>query len=137
MTEQGFEFQLEPTTERYDPDDDRWRDQVSDLYVDLDEEVGGVRREVTPVAGTKGGLEAMVLALGSAGAFTAAVEVFKAWLRRDRSRGLDISWSSDGATHRVSVRGDDIDAEALQAVAEAAAKRIGEAEWPTAPTAPS
>lgn len=137
--ESSFELRIEPTTGRFDPDDDRWRAQVAEMVADLGRDVDGVRREHTPVPGTKGSLETLVVALGSAGAFTAAVELFRSWLGRDRSRGLDISWSSDGNTHRVSVRGDAIDETAIQAVAEAAARKLGGPggdSWP-APTAPS
>jgi len=132
-----FELRVEPRTDRFDPDDDRWRDQVSAFYRELDDEVGGVHREHVGVAGTKGGLETVVLALGSAGAFTAAVEVVRSWLGRDRSRSLDIAWSSEGATRRVTVRGEHIDGSALRALAEAAAHQIGGGEWSTSPTAPS
>jgi hypothetical protein len=58
-----------------------------------------VAKTTTPQPGTKGGTETIILALGSSGALLAAVEVFKAWLGRDRERVL--RWSirrAKGAT---------------------------------------
>ena len=134
---QALELVIEAKTDRYDPTDDRWRGQVSQLHTSLREEVGGVRRERSAVPGTKGVVETVILALGSAGAFTAAVECFRAWLRRDRTRSLEISWWGDGRQERVVIRGDAIDSAALHAVAEAMSRRLGESSWPRAATEPS
>ena len=132
-----FEFVLEPQSDRYDHDDERWRDQVADLINGLDREVGGVRRELTGVASTKGGIETVVVALGSAGAFTAAVEFFRSWLGRDRSRSLDISWLAEDGQCRVSIRGDAVDQSTLQMVAAAATRQLGVVQGPWATTEPS
>jgi NADPH-dependent glutamate synthase beta subunit-like oxidoreductase len=128
---------IEPRSERFDDADDRWRSQVSDLYRDLDSEVGGIRRTSAHVAGTKGTVDTVILALGSAGAFTTAVEFLRAWLTRDRSRRLDVSWEVDGGTERVSVSGDAIDGAGLDRIAEAVAVRIEGKPWPRPSTAPS
>jgi hypothetical protein len=128
---------IEASSDRFDPDDDRWRSQVSELHRGLDTEVGGVRRESEQVEGAKGGIDTVILALGSAGAFTAAVEYLRAWLGRDRSRKLDVSWDLDGRTERVTVSGEAVDMTALNRIAEAVAVRIGEKPWPSPPTEPS
>jgi hypothetical protein len=132
-----FELFLEPETAKFDPADDRWREQVAAFYRDLDDEVGGLRREVTPVAESKGGVEAIILALGSAGVVPAAVQFFKSWLSRDRSRSLKVCWMEDGKRQCVSVEGDGIGQEALNVVAAAAAQRIGGAGWQAQATKPS
>jgi hypothetical protein len=132
-----IELTLEPRTDHYDPHDDRWRAEVSDLLSGLDREVGGVRQERSPVTGAKGGVEAVIVALGSAGAFTATVEYLRAWLGRDRTRSLEISWSVDGQEQSVSVRGEAIDQSALQQLAGAVATRIGGVEWAAGGTEPS
>jgi len=142
MSEQGpakpaLDLVIQPRTDRYDPDDDRWQGQVADLYADLRREVGGVRRKRAQVEGTKGGVDTVILALGSAGAFTATVEYLRAWLGRDRSRSLEVTWTADGREQKVSVRGEAIDQSALRTIAEAAASRIGEESWPMPPTGPS
>jgi hypothetical protein len=128
---------IEPRSERFDPADDRWLSQVSDFYRDLDVEVGGLRREAEQVPGTRGTVDTIILALGSAGAFTAAVEFLRAWLTRDRSRRLEVSWDVGGRTERVSVSGDAIDGAGLDRIAEAVAVRIEGKSWPRPDTAPS
>ncbi len=138
MAETGeFEFQVKPKTEYYRADDDRWRVEVSQLIDGLDQEVGGVRQEQNPVAGKKGGLESVIVALGSAGAFTAAVEYFRAWLGRDRTRSMEITWMVNGQEQRVTIRGEAIDQSALRDLAGAAAMQIGGVQWPRGATEPS
>jgi hypothetical protein len=90
-TTSSFEFAIEPRSDDYQPDDDRWRDQVAGLYSALQDQADVVRWG-SAVAGTKGTLDAFVVALGSAGAFTATLECFRAWLGRDRSRRIDVRW---------------------------------------------
>jgi len=130
-----FELALEPRTDRYEPEDERWREQVSLLLHELQREVGGVTRRHEPVAGTKGGADVVILALGSAGAFTATLEMVRAWLGRDRSRKLDISYTVDDRTETVSIVGDAIDKEAMAKITDAVAARLGNAPWTG--TAPS
>jgi len=131
----SFELVLEPRTDRFDADDERWREQVSLLLRDLQREVGGVTRRQEPVAGTKGGAEVVIMALGSAGAFTATLEMVRSWLGRDRSRTLDISYTIDDRTETVSIAGDAIDKEAMAKITDAVAARLGQAPWTG--TAPS
>jgi len=122
---QAFELRIEPGTAKFDPDDDRWRNQVAQLYSGLRDQAGAeVRRRHVGVEGTKGGIDTVILALGSAGAFTAAAEYLRAWLGRDKSRTLDVTWSADGQEHSVSIRGDGMDNASFQALAEAAASRM-------------
>ena len=95
-----LEVGLVALNERYDDDDPRWRDQVADLVHELRRETESVQSRRAPVPGTKGTVDQLILALGSAGAFTAAVDVVRAWLaRRDladrigpgRGRGITTS----------------------------------------------
>ncbi|MFP5319336.1 MAG: effector-associated constant component EACC1 [Acidimicrobiia bacterium] len=131
-----FELVLEPQSGRYDPDDERWREQVGQFVDALRREVGGVRRERTAVEGTKGSVETLIVALGSAGAFTAAVEFFRSWIGRDKSRSLDICWTAEEGQCRVSIRGDAVDQTTLQVVAEAAARQLRTVQEPWAATEP-
>jgi hypothetical protein len=114
MAEQ-VELKIEPSSDRFDPLDDRWLEQVDGFAGELDQELGGVERERRPVDGGKGfDLASIVLSLGSAGAFTATVELVKSWLSRDRSRSVRLSWSETarsavelkGSTRRRLVRRD-------------------------------
>jgi hypothetical protein len=89
-----------------------------------------------PVARTKGTLDAFVVALGSAGAFTATLECFRSWLGRDRNRRIDVRWQENGAERSVTLTGDAIDVDSVREIAKAAAQRVGGAAWP-ASTEPS
>jgi len=130
-----LEVRVEPRNDDYHVDDDRWRDQVATLYSELHTQVDTVQRG-HPVEGSKGAVDELVVALGSAGAFTAAVSCFRAWLRRDRSRRLDVRWEENGVEHFVTLTGDAIDVESVRIVARAAAIQVGEPAWPVS-TEPS
>lgn len=125
-----FEVAVEPRNDEYDPDDDGWRDQVATLYADLHAQVDTVRRG-RPVEGAKGAADQLVIALGSAGAFGAAVECFRAWLGRDRRRRIDIRWHDNGAERSVTLTGEAVDAGTMREIAEAAVARMGGPPWPT------
>lgn len=132
------ELVLEATTDRFDPDDERWQRQVAQLRGELARDVGGVRLERTPVAGTKGGVQGIIMALGSAGAITAAVEVFRTWLSLSRDRSLRVRWTGDdGREQTVSLSGSSVDDEAMQNLTRAIAARIGGPSWQQVGTDPS
>ena len=130
-----LELALHPSSDRFDGDDERWQEQVSLLFQELQRDIGGVCRRREPVEGTKGGVETVVLALGSAGAFTAGLEMLRAWLGRDRSRRLDISYTIDGRSEVIAIAGDGIDKDAMAKLSEAVAGRLAGAPWTG--TAPS
>jgi hypothetical protein len=73
-----LELVIEPRNAQYSPDDDRWRAHVVSLRQDLQAQVDTAERGRL-VPGTKGTLDELVVALGSAGAFTAMVDCFRAW----------------------------------------------------------
>lgn len=78
---------VEADSDQFDPNDPGWRAQLVALRKALqDADVDDVRREERPVPGHKAGLEVIIVALGTSGAITAAVEVFRSWLSRDRDR---------------------------------------------------
>jgi len=117
---------IEAWSERYDESDERWLDQVVDLVDQLREDVGGVqRRQEAAASGQKGAADALVLSLGSAGAFQAAVAIFRAWLARDRTRRLRLV-VTDAQRRRqtVELSGDAIDGKTLHDVAEMIARRL-------------
>jgi membrane-associated two-gene conflict system component 1 (EACC1) len=130
-----FEVAVEPHNDQYDPDDDRWRDQVATLYEDLHAQVDTIRRG-RPVSGTKGTVDQLIIALGSAGAFHAAVDCFRAWLGRDRDRRIDIKWDENGAERSVTLTGEAVDAATMREIGKAAVARVGGPPWP-AGTVPS
>ena len=65
-----IEIGLVASSERFDDDDPRWRDQVADLVYELRRQTESVQSRRTPVPGTKGTVDQLILALGSSGAFT-------------------------------------------------------------------
>ncbi|MCA2214024.1 effector-associated constant component EACC1 [Jidongwangia harbinensis] len=126
---------VEPHHHGYDPGDDRWRLQATALYTELDA-VADVERRTRAVPGTRGSVEQVVVALGSAGVFTAAVECLRAWLGRDRGRRIDLRWDEDGVERYVTLVGAGVDAETVRELSRAVSRRLGGPEWPDA-TEPS
>jgi hypothetical protein len=125
----SFEVVVEPCNDQYDPDDDGWRDQVATLYADLDASFDTIRR-ARPVEGAKGGADQLILALGSAGVFTAVVECLRAWLGRDRDRRIDVRWVENGAERSMTLTGEAVDDETMREIARAAVAQVGGAPWP-------
>jgi Effector Associated Constant Component 1 len=113
-----------PQSERFSPDDDRWLDHVAGLARELRVGTGALEVQRTSQPGAKGAAETLILALGTAGAFTAAVEVIKAWLGRDRSRTVEVSWQDGDDIGRFVISGDKIDNAALGAMAEVLTARL-------------
>jgi hypothetical protein len=125
--EETFEVAVEPRNEEYDPDDERWRDQVATLYAELHAEVGAVKRG-RPVEGAKGTLDQLIIALGSAGAFTAAVDCLRSWLERDRFRRVDVKWDENGEERSVTLTGGAVDVDAIRELTQAVDK-VGGSSW--------
>jgi Effector Associated Constant Component 1 len=116
-----------PRTYAYEEHDDRWLDQVGKLYGELREEVGEVVVVVPPAAGQKGALEQIVLMLQSLNALYVALEFFKTWVGRDRTRELVLSWTDDsGQRRKVEIRGKAISDHQLRELTAIATKRFGE-----------
>jgi hypothetical protein len=85
---QNLDIGLLPRSDRYDEEDERWREQVADLVHELRVETDAMKVSRTPVPGTKGSVDELILTLGSAGVFTTAVDVLRAWLARDKTRSV-------------------------------------------------
>ena len=119
-----LELVIEPRSADYDPDDDRWRAQVGTLHQELAAQVDTYQRGRSS-PGTKGTVDQLIVALGSSGALTAAVECFRAWLQRDKSRSIDVRWDEDGQERHVTFSGDNVDAATVQAITRAAAGTSG------------
>src|SRR5262245_40008575 len=116
---------LVPNSARYDADDDRWRDQVADLVRELKVETDALTVAHTPVPGTKGSLDSLVLALGSAGVFTTALDVLRVWLARDKTRSVDLSYTDrDGKRQRLNVTAMNSGSDTLAPVIAAVADQI-------------
>ena len=113
-----------PHSERFASHDDRWLDQVAGLARELRAGTGALDVERTPQPGAKGPADTLILALGTAGAFTSTVEVIKAWLGRDRTRKVEVSWRDGEDTGQFVIRGDAIDDATLGAMAQVLTARL-------------
>ncbi|MFE4599849.1 hypothetical protein ACFRKE_03250 [Kitasatospora indigofera] len=113
-------------TGRFDLGDARWQDQVATLHAALRENAGTVFVRGVPEPGWKGDVDTVLLALGSSGALTAAVACFRAWLARDKTRTLTVTWIDESGDERsVHVSGNNVDQASFQALAEGIRRRIG------------
>ncbi len=112
-------------TTKYAPDSPQWRREVGALHNDLNRETGSVTTQSAPVPGTRGGVVEVILALGTSGALVAAVQVLRAWLGRDKTRTLTVTWTdSDGGRRQLTVTGENLDQRSFQALSESIGKMI-------------
>jgi len=114
---EALEVQLSTHSDRFDTSDESWLDQEGELLAALRGEVT-VRRELVAAPGQKGLVEGIILALGSAGAFKAAVDCLRAWLGRDRTRRIELAWTVDGREERFVLQGTAIPNEEFEKLAE-------------------
>lgn len=111
-----MDFEVEPGSERFDPLDERWLAQVSQLTAELRRAGGSVTRRPVSQPGQKGDIGPLIMALGSAGVFTAVVETIKAFVARDQGRTVRLSWHQDGRLESLEVGGRDIDGDVMRRV---------------------
>jgi Effector Associated Constant Component 1/Putative prokaryotic signal transducing protein len=110
----GTELVVHAWSGRFSDEDDRWRQQVGDLHREmLSADVGAAIHRV-PEPESKGTIDQLVVALGSAGVFTTAVEVIRAWLARDGSRNIRLDYFEDGSLHSLELTGSRLDDETLR-----------------------
>lgn len=102
----GAQIEIAPETDSYEADDDQWLAQVAAFYEGLRDRGISVREESKPAPGAKGDVSTIIVALGSAGAFTAAVAAFKDFLSRERTRRLRVRWTVGDQSREVVVTGD-------------------------------
>jgi Effector Associated Constant Component 1 len=125
MDEAPLNLTLTPQSDRYDENDDRWLEQVAELRRELHDEAGVALVPVPAEAGKKGATADLIVALGSAGAFTATVDMLRAWLARDKTRKIRCRFADrNGKQQEIVVVAENADAEALTPVLNAIAKRI-------------
>jgi hypothetical protein len=119
--------QVAVTLRLFDPDD-----EVDDGYAAF---AAGLRRQAGDVVShhrppplAKADPESIILALGSAGVLTAAVEFFRSWLSRDRRRSISMSWHEDGRLHSVEITGDGLDDDAIGGIVDSLARRLDDTD---------
>ncbi|MDA1360482.1 hypothetical protein O1R50_12665 [Glycomyces luteolus] len=112
-------------TAKYAPDSPQWRREVAAFATDLSRETGSVTTRSTNVPGTKGGIAEVILALGTSGALVSAVQVFRAWLGRDKTRTITATWTDeDGKEQRFTLTGENIDQQSLTTLSESIGRMI-------------
>ena len=116
---------VEPGSTEFSPDDPGWRAQVVALRTALrDADVDDVRREEIPSPGHKAGVEMLIVALGSSGAITAAVEVIRAWLVRDQSRVLKVTYRDGDRRVSVQVDGTTVSDDTIKGALQSALEQL-------------
>jgi hypothetical protein len=115
----AMEIQIAPGSETFEAQDDRWLTQVAGLYDELRAEGVPVREESTPARGEKGDISMIIAALGSAGAFTAAITVIQSWLSRERTRHVKIRVKDGDEVKEIDFDGDTDSATMERLTAEA------------------
>lgn len=119
------EVAISTQTAKYAPDSPQWRREVAALNTDLHRETGSATTRSTPMPGTKGGIVEIILALGTSGALVSAVQVFRAWLGRDKTRSITVSWTDeDDKERRLTVTGENIDQQSFTALNESIGRMI-------------
>lgn len=115
----AMEIEITPGSDAFESEDDRWLTQVAGLYDELRNEGIPVREESTPAPGAKGDISMVIAALGSAGAFTAAITVIQSWLSRERTRHLVLRIRDDKNEKVIDLTGDMDSATAKEVTTEA------------------
>ncbi|HEX9782438.1 MAG TPA: hypothetical protein VGA56_06860 [Opitutaceae bacterium] len=110
----GVEIEIVPASDSLRSNDGRWLKQVGSLLADLRRNEIEIRKEITPAEGKKGGAEAIILALDSSGAITAAVTIFKAWLSRSEDRSIKVKGRVGDREVELVVTGRNISEQTLQ-----------------------
>jgi hypothetical protein len=118
------ELTLQTESDKFDPDNKNWLAQEARLLGELRREVGGVRRDMAVASGAKGMVETVIIALGSAGAFKAATQCLRAWLGRDRTRRVELSWVVDGKEEKIVLQGTSIGQAQFEKLAELVHTRL-------------
>jgi hypothetical protein len=112
-------------TTKYAPESPQWRREVAAFHTDLHRETGAVTPRSTPAPGTRGGAVEVILALGTSGALVSAVQVFRSWLARDKTRTITASWTDeDGKEQRFTLTGENIDQQSLAMLSESIGRMI-------------
>lgn len=131
---EGLVLRVRPDTEEWGTeDDDRWRSDLAELQHLLKRDLPDETVVPEPGDGTRGASEVsnVIVALGSAGVMTAAIDIFKSWVgARPGRRKIRVSLEEAGVEQRtVLIEADGLGAAELHDLAAQA--------WAAAPGRPA
>lgn len=118
-------IEVAPSTAEWGAKNDRWREDLIELRQRLERELPA-QVEPAEVEAGKLGLELIpiVVALGSAGVFTAMVDVFRAWLsERPGRREITAVITGPEGERTVTVTGDNVQSGDLAATLQEVARQ--------------
>ncbi|MEU8817037.1 hypothetical protein [Actinoplanes sp. NPDC048796] len=104
------QFTVEAVSNGWDPADERWQAEAGELYDEL-----ARNRLVVPGApapGERGLAETLIVALGSAGAFTAFRDIVTTWLKargESPTQGTSVVIKRTGQDLQVEIPADKVD----------------------------
>jgi hypothetical protein len=112
------QMQVELTIDGLSKDHSARMQAVEEFLSDVDDEPGVVVKQQETTAQeslSKGGIQELILAPGSASALWAIVRITKLWLARDRRRTIDLSISRPGSEPlTVHASGENLSLETLE-----------------------
>lgn len=125
-TPASFEIHLQLAHSRLGPDDERWTGQVVEFTRALSAHGSGIAvQPARMVPNTKGfPIGEIVLALTSVGSLKIFLETLRAWLRRDKSRQVEIRMTDGGNERTITINADRLDNAAMEALLEGISKNL-------------
>ncbi|MFD1162017.1 effector-associated constant component EACC1 [Hwangdonia seohaensis] len=122
MENKQIEVILNPSSDFFDENDQRWSQQKNLLVRDLQGRATKVEKKSEPMDGMKGGLETLIITLGPA-VITGIVDVVKAWLARDKSTKIELSANINGKTVSFTADASGVDKNTLKEFLEQAIEK--------------
>ena len=116
-----LEVGLVARNDRFHEDDPRWLEQIAVLVQELRRGTESIRLRRTPVPGTKGAADQLILSLGSAGAFSVALHLVRSWLARDKHRCVEVTFTdAEGRVNTIRLSAENAGPDALAPLISAA-----------------
>lgn len=109
---------------RFDETDTVWLAQADELLELLTGHGVPVSRQHAAGSGDKGVVSTVIVAITSASGLTAAVEAWKAWLARDRTRWIELTRTVDGVEESFVLRGRDISGDQFDLLVQQLVRRL-------------
>lgn len=118
---ESIELAVSFSSTKFATDSDTWRTQTGEMISELTRGGLSVRKEQSVSPGSRGGIAEVILALGSAGAFSAAMTMFKVWVKRDQTRAVEFRYHAKdrkGSDVVLTLKADQMSDDALKALLE-------------------